>query len=93
MMQQKVIEEFLQGRFELDCPRIELLPCVPTSKKKNLSGSGYISLNEDGYFDLKVYFPETFPIDEVFEKLHWEPGKVIGNEAFYDLVAHDLSGN
>ena len=77
-MKQKDIEEFLQGRFELDCPKIELIPCVLESKNTNLSGSGYISLNEDGYFDLKVYFPEAFPIDEVFEELNWEPGKVIG---------------
>ncbi len=92
-MKQQDIEEFLQGRFELDCPRIELIPCVPTSKKKPLSGSGYIALNRDGHFDLKVYFPDAFPIDEIFEKLNWEPGKVIGDEAYYDLVAYDISGH
>ena len=92
-MKQQDIEEFLQGRFELDCPRIELIPCVPTSNKKSLSGSGYIALNRDGHFDLKVYLPDAFPIDEVFEKLNWEPGKVIGDQAYYDLVAHDISGH
>lgn len=92
-MKQQDIEELLQGRFELDCPRIELIPCVANSKKKALSGSGYIALNKDGYFDLKVYFPDAFPIDEVFEKLNWEPGKIIGNEAYYDLVVSDISGH
>lgn len=92
-MKQQDIEEFLRGRFNLDCPRIELVPCVPTSKKKSLFGSGYVALNKDGHFDLKVYFPEAFSINEVFEKLNWEPGKVIGDEAYYDLVAHDISGH
>jgi len=92
-MKQQDIEEFLQGRFILDCPKIELVPCVPTSKKECLSGSGYIALNKDGHFDLKVYYPEPFSINGVFEKLNWEPGKVIGDEAYYELVAHDISGH
>lgn len=91
-MKQRELEEFLQGRFELDCPRIELTPCVLASKKQALSGSGYIALNEDGHFDLKVYFPDAFPIGEVFETLNWETGKVIGNEAYYNLVAYDIAG-
>lgn len=92
-MKQLEIEELLLGRFDLDCPRIELTPCVPTSKNKPLSGSGYIAINKDGHFDLKVYFPDAFPIDEVFEKLNWKPGKVIDDEAYYDLVAYDLAGH
>ncbi len=91
-MKQQDIEKYLQGRFILDCPKIELVPCVPTSTKEYLSGSGYIALNKDGHFDLKIYFPEPFSIDEVFEKLNWEPGKVIGDEAYYNLIAHDISG-
>jgi hypothetical protein len=91
-MKQQDIEELLQGRFQLDCPKIELIPCISTSKNKPLSGSGYISLNKDGYFDLKIYFIDIFPIDEVFEKLNWEPGKIIGDEAYYDLVVYDISG-
>lgn len=92
-MWQKDVEEFLQGRFQLDCPRIELIPCVSGSKKTNLSGSGYVSLNEDGHFDLKVYIPEELSTDEVFEQLKWKPGKVIGDEAYYDMIAHDISGS
>ena len=92
-MKQKDIEQFLQGRFELDCPKIELIPCETDSNKTPLTGSGFISINEDGYFGLKVYFPTTFTIDETFERLGWEAGKVIGDEFYYNLIAHDITGN
>ena len=70
-MKSQDIQEFLQGQFELDCPKIELAPYAPSSKKSTLHGSGYISLSKDGTFDLKFYFPEPFSIDEVFEQLSW----------------------
>jgi len=92
-MKPQDIEEFLKGQFALDCPRVELAPCVPSSKKTTLLGSGSISLNKDGYFDLKVYFPDSFSIDEVFERLNWEAGKVIGDDAYYNLKAYELSGS
>ena len=92
-MNQKDIEPFLQGRFELDCPIIELIPFEPDSKKPSLSGSGFISISEDGHFNLKVYFSKSFSIDETFEKLGWEAGKVIGDEFYYNLIAHDIQGN
>lgn len=83
----------MQGKFELDCPLIELIPVVSSDEKPTLSGSGFISINENGQFELKVYFPHAFAIDEVFEKLNWEAGKVIKDEFYYNLIAHDISGN
>jgi hypothetical protein len=91
-MKPQDIQEFLQGQFELDCPKIELTPYAPSSKKVTLQGSGYISLSKDGTFDLKFYFPESFSIDEVFERLNWEAGKVIADDAYYNLKAYELSG-
>ncbi len=91
-MKQQDIQEFLQGQFELDCPKIELTPYAPSSKKTTLQGSGHISLAKDGTFDLKFYFPESFSIDEVFERLNWEAGKVISDDAYYNLKAYELSG-
>lgn len=91
-MNTKIIEPFLQGNFELDCPLIQLIPSMPKSKKSTLSGSGFISINEDGYFDLKVYFPNSFSHEDNFESLGWESGKLIGDEFYYDLVAQDISG-
>ena len=92
-MKPQDIQEFLQGQFELDCPKIELTPYAPSSKKATLQGSGYISLSKDGTFNLKVYFPESFSIGEVFEQLNWEAGKVIADNAYYNLKAYDLSGS
>lgn len=91
-MKPQDIEDFLQGQLELDCPRIELTPYSSSSQKSPLIGSGYISLSKDGNFDLKVYFPESFSFDEVFERLNWEAGKVIADEAYYNLKAYELSG-
>lgn len=92
-MKQQDIDNFLQEQFELDCPRIELIPCHQSSSKRVLSGSGCISLVEEGYFNLKVYFLDTFPIDEIFDELNWVSGKLIGDEAYYNLAAYDISGN
>lgn len=83
----------LQGDFVLDCPKIELIPSNSSDKKDLLSGSGYISLNEEGYFDLKVYVPNEFGITDFLKRLNWESGRVIGDEFYYNLIAHDMSGN
>ena len=86
------IQEFLHGRFVLDCPKIELTPYARSSKKATLNGSGYISRCKDGTFDLKVYFQKPLSVDEVFEGLNWKAGKVIAEDAYYNLKAYELSG-
>ena len=85
-------EEFLQGTFELNCPLIEINPYTSDTKKTSLKGSGVITMNENGHFDLKVFIPEVLPITEVFEKQKWKAGEIIGDEYFYNVIAHDIKG-
>lgn len=86
------LHSFLRGKLEINCPKIELTPTVPSTSKPILQGSGAILLTEEGRFELKVYFPKTFTFEEVFEHLEWEAGKVIPEDACYAVTAYDLSG-
>lgn len=88
----KDIDKFLEHKLILDCPKIILKPCSQNSGKRSLVGAGMISAEAPGKFVLKVFFEKPFPIEETFESLNWNAGKVIGEEHYYDLEARDLSG-
>jgi hypothetical protein len=92
-LEAKYIEYVLERQLILDCPKILLKPSAPESGKKELIGAGTISIEEPGEFQLKVFFEQSFTLDETFERLNWQAGKVIEEEHYYDLVAHDISGN
>lgn len=87
------INDFLLGITELDCPKVELKrrsridPVVP------IEGSGSISLDNDGTIRLKVYLSLLFDFNEIFEPLNWDAGKLIPDDAYYDLIAHEISGD
>lgn len=87
------INDFLLGITELDCPKVELKrrsridPVVP------IEGSGSISLDNDGTFKLKVYLSLLFDFKEIFEPLNWDAGKLIPDDAYFDLIAHEISGD
>jgi len=85
-------EEFLQGTFELNCPLIEIIPYSSDAKKTSLKGSGIITIKENGCFYLKVFIPDVLPISEVFESQNWDAGKIISDEYFYNIIAHDIKG-
>ncbi len=85
-------DDFLKGNFELNCPKIEITPVLATANRKALTGSGVISINDNGYFNIKVFFPETFTLSETFESQKWEAGKIIDDEYFYNLIAYDING-
>lgn len=85
-------DDFLKGNFELNCPKIEIIPVLTGTNRKSLTGSGVISINDNGYFNIKVFFPETFSLSETFESQKWEAGKIIDDEYFYNIVAYDING-
>lgn len=92
-MDSKHIEAFLDGKLVLDCPKIILTPCSKAPDRKPLVGAGTIAADEPGKFLLKVFFEESFSLEESFASLKWEVGKVIDSEHYYDLEARDISGN
>lgn len=92
-MEAKYIDFVLDRQLILDCPRIELKPSAPESGKQQLIGAGTISTEKPGEIQLKVFFEQSFSLEETFESLSWEAGKVIEEDYYYDLVAHDISGN
>lgn len=87
------LHSFLRGKLEINCPKIELTPTVPSTSRTILQGSGAIALSDEGQFALMVYFPQTFALEEVFEHLEWEAGKVIPEDACYTVTAYDISGH
>jgi hypothetical protein len=87
------IHDFLQGRVELDCPRVELKSSTQEHHGTSLEGSGSISLDTDGTFRLKFYFSRSFDLEEIFENLNWDAGTLIPDNAYYDLIAHEVSGD
>lgn len=92
-MDSKRIEAFLDGKLVLDCPKIILTPCSTAPNRKSLVGAGTIAADEPGKFLLKVFFEESFSLEESFASLKWEVGKVIDSEHYYDLDARDILGN
>jgi hypothetical protein len=91
-MDAKRIEEFLDGRLVLDCPKITLYPCLRAPDKKPLVGAGTIAADQPGEFLLKVFFGEAFALEDTFVSLNWEAGQVIGVEHYYNLEACDIAG-
>ena len=51
-----------------------------------------MSLNKEGYFDIKLYYSKSIPIEEVFETSSWRAGEVIDEKYYYDLQATDIQG-
>lgn len=87
------IRDFLRGSAELDCPKVELKRSIQEDDIMTLEGSGSISLDDDGTFKLRVYLSQLLDLKEVFEHLNWDTGKLIPDDAYYDLIAHEISGD
>lgn len=85
-------ENLLDGTFTLDCPVLKLVPRNPSSTLNSYQGSGSIILNEAGYFEIKLYTREEVPLKEVFAPSHWEIGKLIHGDNYYNLIAVDVLG-
>jgi len=87
------IGDFLRGIVELDCPKVELKRSRQEEHAKTIEGSGSISLDSDGTFKLKVYISQLLDFEEIFEHLKWDAGKFVPDDAYYDLIAHEISGD
>jgi hypothetical protein len=86
------ISDFLRGSAELDCPKVELKRSRQEEHAKTIEGPGSISLDSDGTFKLKVYLLQLLDFEEIFEHLKWDAGKLIPDDGYYDLIAHEISG-
>ena len=85
-------QKILDGQFVLDCPSLELKPSQTHTHRQAYKGSGYLSFNENGYFDFKLYLPNSIPFEDVFESLNWKVGELIDKRFYYNLSATDLKG-
>ncbi len=90
----KDIDALLQRNFVLDFPKLTFSPqnLSLATTEGIYTGSGYASLNDKGYFEIKSYHPEPVSIKEVFAPLHWKAGEIIKESLYYRLRATDIQG-
>lgn len=92
ILKKEEVQKILDGQFVLDCPSLELSPSKIDAERQTYKGSGYLSFNENDYFEIKLYFPDSIPLQEVFESLNWKAGELIDKRFYYNLRATDIQG-
>lgn len=85
-------ESILNRTLTLDCPVLELVPQSPSSTLSQYRGSGSVALSEAGHFEIKLYYSQPVPFEEVFVALHWKAGELIDESYYYRLTAVDVQG-
>jgi hypothetical protein len=82
-------ESVVENTFALDCPWLQLKAQSP--EKSSYVGSGAVSLNDEGFFEVKLLSPDPLSIGEAMPE-HWPIGEVLGREYYYTLEARDFKG-
>jgi len=81
-------DSVLANTLVLECPSLRLIP--NSSEKPGYIGSGLVSLNEEGFFEVVVLLPKPLPFEEAMPELRWPIGEVLGEEHYYTLEATDF---
>ena len=85
-------ESILNRTLVLDCPVLELVPLCPSSTRPHYRGSGSVTLSEAGYFEIKLYQPESVPLPVVAALLEFQIGVILPKKYYYSLTATDIKG-
>lgn len=93
MQAEKAIKLIIENQFVLDCPKMLLTPQLPDSTRKRYTGSGVISQNDAGSLTFKIFGTDGSLLDSFLDKYNSiTPGKIIGEEHYYYLLATSLNG-